>query len=525
MAIRRKRDIGDPKRLTADLKISRAYEQVKTAENVQAQNPDIALTIDRSGTDYHWAVYSKLLPHNSFGEVSSEDFNLLLKAMNTGRQEDFDAIPFASGAVRKLVNPQAALAYALVGQDTQSMTIPHPPTITSEETAAEMMEVYELAMHRDISFDTIEAGTDPATVRAIATLNAYGTDYKGPKDGGLVTAKTLFRGPHEGELVGPYVSQLLLVPFDYGNIVVNQVIREEDDQANSVDPSGWLDIIDGVQTGTPNYSGSSYYAYKPRMLGSYVHNDHLYQAYMNAGIILSQSGVPLDPAIPTLTKEEPFSSLGLPDACSALGVVAKLALQAAWHHKWVIDLRLRPEELAGRIHYQDTGATAYGIDPSSNGATTITAMKTYNTTNFGMGTAFLPLMFPEGCPTHPEYPQGHSTIAGACTTILKAFFDTSKTWVGDLGLTPKHSTTGLSLVDYTAPDASSMTVLGELHKLASNIGMGRGAAGVHYRSGCDQGLVLGEKVAIAYLKDLKETYNESFGGWSLTKFDGTTVTI
>jgi hypothetical protein len=38
------------------------------------------------------------------------------------------------------------------------------------------------------------------------------------------------------------------------------------------------------------------------------------------------------------------------------------------------------------------------------------------------GSYFLPMAFPEGSPTHPAYGAGHATVAGACTTILKAWF-------------------------------------------------------------------------------------------------------
>ena len=31
----------------------------------------------------------------------------------------------------------------------------------------------------------------------------------------------------------------------------------------------------------------------------------------------------------------------------------------------------------------------------------------------------------EGCPTHPSYGAGHATVAAACVTILKAWFDES----------------------------------------------------------------------------------------------------
>jgi hypothetical protein len=37
--------------------------------------------------------------------------------------------------------------------------------------------------------------------------------------------------------------------------------------------------------------------------------------------------------------------------------------------------------------------------------------------------ALLPMAFQEGSPMHPSYGAGHATVAGACVTILKAFFD------------------------------------------------------------------------------------------------------
>jgi hypothetical protein len=42
------------------------------------------------------------------------------------------------------------------------------------------------------------------------------------------------------------------------------------------------------------------------------------------------------------------------------------------------------------------------------------------------GAALLPQVFPEGAPTHPAYGAGHATVAGACVTILKAWFDESE---------------------------------------------------------------------------------------------------
>jgi hypothetical protein len=141
------------------------------------------------------------------------------------------------------------------------------------------------------------------------------------------------------------------------------------------------------------------------------------------------------------------------------------------------------------------------------------------------GNALLPMAFPEGCPTHPAYGAGHATVAGACVTILKAWFKESTKLV-DLGVTPvQPADDGLTLAPYAGADAGDLTVGGELNKLASNVGVGRDIAGVHWRSDATESLKLGEQLAIGILKDQKACYNENFGGFSLTKFDGTTVTV
>ncbi|HSF49685.1 MAG TPA: hypothetical protein VLA74_02900 [Nitrososphaeraceae archaeon] len=65
---------------------------------------------------------------------------------------------------------------------------------------------------------------------------------------------------------------------------------------------------------------------------------------------------------------------------------------------------------------------------------------------------------------------------------------------------------------------------GELNKLASNIGIGRDFAGIHWRSDAIEGMKLGEELAIRFLIEQKEIFYEKFD-FSITKFDGTSVTI
>jgi hypothetical protein len=82
--------------------------------------------------------------------------------------------------------------------------------------------------------------------------------------------------------------------------------------------------------------------------------------------------------------------------------------------------------------------------------------------------------------------------------------------------------TGQVLTPYAG---ATLTIGGELNKIASNIALGRNIAGVHWRSDATESLKLGEEVALSVLRDQRNCYNEIFNGFTLTKFDGTTITV
>ncbi len=119
---------------------------------------------------------------------------------------------------------------------------------------------------------------------------------------------------------------------------------------------------------------------------------------------------------------------------------------------------------------------------------------------------------------HPSYPGGHPAVTGACVTVLKAWFD--ETFV--LPAPVVASADGSTLLPYTGP---ALTVGGELNKMAGNLIVGRSFGGVHPRSDNEAGLRLGEAVAIAILADERSGFNQTFGGFSLTTFDGMTMTV
>lgn len=532
----KRQDPSDPTGLPYDFRADRANVQRSEADVVQPQNVDRSLMIDRGGTFYRTAVFSKSLPHNSYGEVADSDWVWIDVAMRSGDQEYFDRIPRDPLAVRKLANPQAALSFLMEGADSFSVSMPAAPSMQSEEAAAEMVEVYGMGLLRDESFRDIQDGTtsqEAVVTTLLGDLNAVGGSFHGPKVGGVVTRGTLFRGPGYGETIGPYVSQFLLHDFAYGNMTVSQVIDVELDDAPSITTAGWLDIQNGITPPGTNPAGFSRRAYSPRVIASYVHNDPPATAFLNAALILLGSGAPLNPNFPTLLNEDGFVTMGAAEICARVMHVAELALKAAWRQKWVVNVRLRPEVFAGRVHFTLDDAQDYGLDPAVTGAGTTANVLAANTGN-GSATYLLPLVYPEGSPVHPSYPAGHATLAGACATVLKAFF-ANDTLMADLAggafeivesVTGEETYAELLADPITDPGVvDNLTVSIELNKLASNIATARNMAGVHYREDGDQGVLLGEKVAIQYLKDIAATYNETFPGYEIRKFDGTVEVI
>jgi hypothetical protein len=188
------------------------------------------------------------------------------------------------------------------------------------------------------------------------------------------------------------------------------------------------------------------------------------------------------------------------------------ANRACFFQKWLVHRRVRPEAFSGRIHNLITGAAKYPIHSDVLNSAAL------QTVFSAKGNYLLPQAYPAGSPLHPSYPAAHAATVGSGVTVLKALFNES--FVIPNPVTPSDD--GLSLAPYTG---APLTLGGELNKLASNIALGRDAAGVHYRSDGVEGIKLGEAIAISILRDTATLYNEVFPGFSFTKYDGTPVTI
>ena len=92
-------------------------------------------------------------------------------------------------------------------------------------------------------------------------------------------------------------------------------------------------------------------------------------------------------------------------------------------------------------------------------------------------------------------------------------------------IAPLFKADSVTLSFYATKDGKSLTLGGEINKLASNIALARDAAGVHFRSDSINGLKLGKAVGIGLLADYTRTYSERFDGFVLTGFDGQKVRV
>lgn len=541
--------------------------------------------------------FTKGLQHSTQNGLieRADDFKAFRSAIDNGCVDAFTvSVPSAPSKQRQWEAPTAGLVYDLQGPDAQAVTMPPAPPLGSLELAYEMAEVYELALLRDIRLDLFsDSSADPTLAASVSRLNAIGYDISGsggrPRKGvgGAVTPQTVFRGFSPGVEDGPYLSQFLLLGntsaagdgsvtdgfIRYGGQQIDQRVPVALPGVNfMVEWGDWIDVQNGVNPQRGNEVDlfgpgpvPRRFISTPRDLATYVHYDALYQAYLNACLILLGIGAPTDPAFDALSgggvvhrnsinspsqaitrilETHPreaggFALWGGPHILTLVTEVATRALKAVRYQKFNVHCRLRPEALAGRIHraveiendFPSVAGKFTGLGSSIQD--TVNAIRAVNPSN----TALLPMAFQEGSPMHPAYGAGHATVAGACVTILKAYFDTSALLVnrGGSPLFTSRLESGDSPIAYipdapmtgltpTTPD-SFLTLEGELNKLAANISIGRNMGGVHYFTDYFDSVRMGEEIAIGILEEQALCYSRDPFVLSLTTFDGDTLRI
>ncbi len=520
--------------------------------------------------------------------VNAADFEAFRSAVDEGYIDAFtDAVNVPTNQRRRQWEaPTAGLVFELEGPDPQAVTMSPAPALGESELCYEMAEVYELALLRDVPLTNFEEGNNQLDA-AIKRLNdltytpdgAFGRARRTADDDGVLDAQYAFRGSSPGVEVGPYLSQFMLIGNDdragsfavgegkisYGAITIDQRVslaKPGEDYMQKV--GDWLEVQNGFEPSrAATFLSPSRFVSTPRDLATYVHFDALYEAYLNACLILLGMGTPFDPAFDHLSggadqslvgggsrqrNAGGFALYGGPHILTLVTEVATRALKAVRYQKFNNHIRLRPEALAGRLHFANQIAQDYpsfGHKLNEMVTELNPVLDEVNLRNGGSKAKpnrLLPMAFVEGSPMHPAYGAGHATVAGACVTILKAFFDTSTVLLREASA--KRGAKGkVRFKDHNKTDQAvefvsdfglggqgcslecrhrdkPLTLEGELNKLAANISIGRNMAGVHYFSDYYDSLRMGEEIAIALLEEQALGYGTDPFVMSVPTFDG-----
>ncbi|MEM1185748.1 MAG: bromoperoxidase [Planctomycetota bacterium] len=459
-----------------------------------------------------------------------------------------------------------------------------------------------VAALNDMPFMTLNDATSSTPGQVDASgLNSFERNRRDARLQGAVklTEQIAFRGSAPGSFVGPYISQFLLAgsaslagrrdaaeefasagsrfdPSDglirYGTVTIDQRnVVHEVGHDHMTDWASWLLVQNGGDVGqNATYEPTRRFITTPRDLATYVHFDALYEAYLNACLMMLSMGVPFSKGFPERARgvRTPFVTFGGPHILSLVTEVATRGLKAVRRQKFNYHRRARPEAIAGRYTLLAFGAAerdcglfvdklgkarqAFQCSLGEIPNEIIEAVRMHNeqqnnahgrtrdvhlpegidATEFDASNLLLPMAFPEGSPMHPAYGAGHATVAGACVTILKGFFEMFED--DDSGVQrplrfggstrafiPNDDGTGL-VADPSV--ASDLTIQGELDKLAANVSIGRNMAGVHYYSDYYDSVRMGERVAVGLLLEQAPTYGDLIE-MTFTSFDGDHVII
>lgn len=568
--------------------------------------------------------FTKGLHHDDWGLVGRTEYESFRTAIVTpewrmdGQQIDASCDPMTMACMmnttwRRWESPLAGHYFTDQGSDPDGVAMAPAPRLGRSELCAEMALLYAMMLTRDVNFadldnpETVIAGLSHPDGSAVTmhdllaelrklswfdptrtTTGYFGgnlTEHEkrrrashwdtdaGPNAG--LTLRSLFRGSTRGAKKGPYLSQFLLVGtgddasmgrIAFGAQGIDQKIRPV--EAGKDYLARWDDWLEAQQGAALNRREKvlpdARFVTTGRDLARYVHVDQLYQAYLNACLILLENKVPTDEGNPITQQRsdvaEGFATWGGPHILSLVTEVASRALRAVRRQKFQVHRRARPEVIGARLaqvangqqRTMDAGAVqglwsmltelGVGADGAPDLADTarpgvLMLWVTQHNAAKGVPSESAPpkpaiidpaknyllaQAFPEGSPMHPAYGAGHATVAGACVTILKAFFESEKDFVESIkpGVLLEPHGNGLD----SATPAPGLTIAMELDKLAANIAIGRNMAGVHFHTDYYDSLRMGERVAVSILEEQMLTYNEPVQ-LSFTSFDGDRIAL
>ncbi len=295
-----------------------------------------------------------------------------------------------------MTSPFTGHVFDLQGVDAAAQAITAAPALGSDELAAEMAEVYAMALLRDAKFEDIDSGAGAAggIATALAGMpwfaSAAGYTGIGDRHRPLTGPADLFRGSTPGSHNGPWLSQFLLVgnrgPGGARHLgaAARARLARRWTTASSTTARRWSTsaapsprpATTGCRPGPPGstprtastsaastcWTSKRQFLTTPRDIATYVHFDALYQAYQVACLLMLAGGAPFgkDRGMPESNSRtrSAFASFGGPHILSLVTEVSTRALKLVWRQKWMHHRRLRPEVVAGllTLHANDPAA-------------------------------------------------------------------------------------------------------------------------------------------------------------------------
>lgn len=383
------------------------------------------------------------------------------------------------GGRRKLIDPLAGASSpesgALIGK---------PHNILSEEWAEELIEVAGLVLNADRHLEEI-AGSDAGKELFDVLMSMGGKTIVADKDG-VKRPGGMFR--LNSARFGKRISPFLMNGYPYGYKQERGSFYPDERLGFYNETEESFKITQAGNIAAPQKLGAPVPLLTPRALGSLFHRDPPTTIPELIGRELLAVNTPPSPRFAPLKTISGFVDyLGEEWIQTSINIACHSAMREGWKLKGYYNSP-RPEEswpdgVKGMLH---PNFLRYGGPIIAK-----------------MG-PFLKTLVTEGSPLHSDWPSGHSVIAGAGFTLLKAAF-----------------------LDQTFTSGGS--VYSSLHfhldLVAWYSGLGRTALGIHTRSSLIAGMMLGQHHAIRLLQEQSFNSAVPLGSTTFMGFDGAMVTV
>ncbi|MFT7532825.1 MAG: hypothetical protein ACI9FD_003860 [Gammaproteobacteria bacterium] len=286
----------------------------------------------------------KSLPHDKFGEVipeAYEQFSETCLKVDNGIPLSFEEVQRGKCPKKysqaKFVSPLAGASTETHGPDPKDLEMPPAPGILSASSAAEMVELYWMALLRDTQLynygddDRVHQAVDDISQAYQSALDQDDSDGAVKlgldlpvRDGKLdIRAETLFGCGLKGEEVGPWISQFFLqegipygvqsinpmqFPYSFGEDYLTNYedwlcLQNSGTDRFGRDYGGCNFYDDQVQSGANYYyTGEKRFISTFRDMARFVNRDALHQSYFNAALLLDAVGAPVDSGNPYATR-------------------------------------------------------------------------------------------------------------------------------------------------------------------------------------------------------------------------------